>query len=144
MCQAEIISHNVSRLGKRTYSHRLEISSPNEYHLSQLVRLNHELDNLYELIYDGWREITEEDYRIFGEKFSIMLQTLKQLYNACRKLPRERGFREETKRLGMNYSALYELHSDIVNFCIKMPKNQEIKQLMNRLAGIDNRLRQSV
>ena len=51
---------------------------------------------------------------------------------------------EETKRLGMNYSALFELNSDIVNFCINMPKNQEMKQLMERLTQVDNRIKQAI
>lgn len=52
-----------------------------------------------------------------------LLLTIKQLYDACKKQLKAIGLGEETKRLGMNYSALYELNSDIVNFCIKMPKN---------------------
>ena len=60
---------------------------------------------------------------MFGGQFVILIQTIKQLYDACKKQPKAMGLREETKKLGMNYSALYELNSDIVNFCIKMPKN---------------------
>jgi hypothetical protein len=114
---------------------------PNTYHVSQLARLNRELDQLYEMIYDDWQSISEDDYRVFGVQLSILLQTLKHLYNTCKEQPKEMGLREEAKRLGMNYSALFELNSDIVNFCIKMPKNQQMKQLMNRLTEVDNRLR---
>ena len=96
----------------------------------QLVRLNRELDSLYEFIYDDWRTITEEDYKMFGGQFVILIQTIKQLYDACKKQPKAMGLGEETKRLGMNYSALYELNSDIVNFCIKMPKNEEMKEVL--------------
>ena len=96
---------------------------PNTYHVTQLARLNHELDLLYEMIYDDWQNIGEADYRVFEAQLVILLQTLKQLYDTCRKLPKEMGFRDEAKRLGMNYSALFELNSDIVNFCIKMPKD---------------------
>lgn len=51
------------------------------------------------------------------------------------------GFYDETKRLGMTYAALYEINSDIVNFGIKLPKDPEMKQMMNRLSEVDNRLR---
>lgn len=112
---------------------------PNEYRESQLARLNRELDDLYDLIYDDWRTITEEDYRIFGVQFTILLQTLKQLYDTCRKMPKEMGLKEETRKLGLVYSALYELNSDIVNFCIKLPKNQEMKRLMDRLTEVDQK-----
>ncbi len=75
---------------------------PNRYHVSQLVRLNRELDGLYELIYNDWRTITEEDYKMFGGQFVILIQTIKQLYDACKKQPKAMGLSEETKRLGMN------------------------------------------
>ena len=141
MCQTEVITQNVIRLSKRSYSHRLEIVLPNAYHVSQLARLNHELDLLYDMIYEDWHNISEADYSIFGVQLVILLQTLKQFHETCRKQPKEMGLREETKRLGMNYSALYELNSDIVHFCINLPKNQQMKQLMCRLTEVDNRLR---
>ena len=144
MCQTEAITLNVVRLSKRSYSHRLEIAMPNAYHVSQLARLNRELDQLYEMIYDDWRSISEEDYKVFGAQLSILLQTIKQLYITCKEQPREMGLEEEAKKLGMNYSALFELNSDIVNFCINMPKNQEMKQLMERLTQVDNRIKQAV
>lgn len=144
MCQTEAITQNVVRLSKRSYSHRLEIAMPNAYHVSQLARLNRELDQLYEMIYDDWRSISEEDYKVFGAQLSILLQTIKQLYITCKEQPREMGLEEEAKKLGMNYSALFELNSDIVNFCINMPKNQEMKQLMERLTQVDNRIKQAV
>ena len=112
MCQTETITQNVVRLSKRSYSHRLEIIMPNAYHASQLARLNRDLDRLYEMIYDDWQSIREEDYKVFGAQLSILLQTIKQLYNTCKEQPREMALEEETKRLGMNYSALFELNSD--------------------------------
>ena len=71
MCQADTITQNVVRLSKRSYSHRLEIVMPNTYHVSQLARLNRELDQLYEMIYDDWQSISEDDYRVFGAQLSI-------------------------------------------------------------------------
>ena len=91
-----------------------------------MARLNHELDSLYETIYDEWTTITEDDYKVFGAQFHLLIQTVKQLYDACRKLPKEMGLKDEIRKLGMNYSALYELNSDIVNFRIKLPKNEEM------------------
>ena len=133
MCQTSVITNRVERLSKRSYSHRLDVATPNRW-------LNRELDSLYEFIYDDWRTITEEDYKMFGGQFVILIQTIKQLYDACKKQPKAMGLGEETKRLGMNYSALYELNSDIVNFCIKMPKNEEMKKALQHLAEVDKRL----
>ena len=78
MCQASVITNRVERLSKRSYSHRLDVATPNRYHVTQLVRINRELDSLYEFIYDDWRTITEEDYKMFGGQFVILIQTIKQ------------------------------------------------------------------
>ena len=140
MCQTSVISDRVVRLSKRSYSHRLDVATPNKYHVAQLARLNRELDSLYEFIYDEWRTISEDDYNVFGGQFVILIQTVKQLYDACKKQPKSMGLSEEARKLGMNYSALYELNSDIVNFCIKMPKNEEMKKALQHLAEVDKRL----
>ena len=140
MCQTGLITRNVMRLSRRTYSHRIEAVLPNGYRSSQLQRLNRELDELYELIYNDWQTITEDDYCVFGDQLVIMLQTIKQLHDVCKKLPKAMGIGEQTRRLGMNYSALYELNSDIVNFRIKMPKNKEMKMAMSKLDEVDGKL----
>lgn len=117
------------------------MASQNNYQASQLARLNRELDSLYELIYDEWTTISEEDYRVFGGQLVILIQTIKQLYDTCKKQPKQSGLQEETRKLGMNYSALYELNSDIVNFRIKMPKNEAMKQALRKLSEADARKR---
>lgn len=138
MCQTERISRTVMRLGRRSYTHRMEVAKPNCYSKAQLARLNRELDNLYDLIYDDWRSITEMDYAVFGGQLVILVKTVKQLYDECRHSSYDTEIRNQVERLGMNYSALYELNSDIVNFCIKMPRNQDMKQLMQRLKTVDS------
>lgn len=130
MCQAVLISNNISRLSTRSYKHRLEVATPNHYRASQLARLNRELENLYEFIYIQWRTVTEEDYCQFGGQLQLLLETLKALYLSVRKLPKSMGFSQEAENLEMNYSALYEVNSDIVNFCIKLPKNERFKEAM--------------
>ena len=139
MCETAVISDKVVRLSRRSYNHRLVMAAPNNYHAGQLARLNRELDSLYELIYDEWTTISEEDYRVFGGQLVILIQTVKQLYETCKKQSKHLGLQEETRKLGMNYSALYELNSDIVNFNFNLPKNEEMKHLMSRLAEIDKR-----
>lgn len=143
MCQTEVISNTVVRLGRRSYTHRMEVARPNGYGTAQLARLNRELDALYELIYEDWRSITERDYAIFGGQLVILVKTVKQLYDECRRMLDNKSMKDEVEKLGMNYSALYELNSDIVNFCIKMPQNQEMKQLMKRLTEVDSRIAQN-
>lgn len=144
MCQTDMISNTVMRLGCRSYAHRMEVARPDGYNNAQLARLNRDLDALYELIYADWRSITENDYHVFGGQLVILIKTVKQLYEECRHMPSNKFRKNEIERLGMNYSALYELNSDIVNFCIKMPKNQEMKRLMHRLTEVDNRMAATV
>lgn len=140
MCQTTLISQNIVRLSKRSYSQRLESVIPNQYRISQLSSLNRDLDNLYEILYNEWRSVTEMDYAILGPQLDILLETIKGLYRTCRKFPKEMGFHDEVKKLGMNYSALYEINSDIVNFKIKLPKDPELKQIMTRLSEVDCKL----
>lgn len=137
MCQTAIISNRMVRMSRRAYTHRLEIVTPNTYRVNQLVRLNRDLDALYELVFSQWRSITAADYRVFGGQFKLLLETIASTIHAGR-LPKEAGLYEEAKRLGMNYSALYELNSDIVNFGINAPNNTKIQQAFARLEEVDN------
>ena len=130
MCQATLISNSIARLSTRSYKHRQEIIVPDLYRVSQLARLNRDLDNLYELIYDQWRTVTEEDYKLFGGQLQLLLETIKGLYQSIKKLPKSLGLSKEAENLEMNYSALYEVNSDIVNFGIKLPKNKQFQQAM--------------
>lgn len=136
MCQTSLISSNIVRLSTRSYRQRLEAVTPGGYSVARLARLNKDLDGFYELLYDQWQTVTEEDYNIFGPQLNIMLATLKELLNTCRKLPQKSGLSKEVEKLDMNYSALYEVNSDIVNFKIKISKDTEIKELMNRASEV--------
>ena len=138
MCQTVVISNTVKRLGRRSYTHRMEVATPGGYNAAQLTRLNRELDSLYELIYEDWNTITEQDYAIFGGQLSLLVSTLKLLYDDCRKSVFHRLMHEEVDRLGMNYSALYELNSDIVNYRIKAPHNTELQLMMSKAAKVLN------
>lgn len=138
MCQTAIISNTVARLGRRSYAHRMELAIPGRYSIAQLSRLNRELDHLYELIYDDWETITEQDYAIFGGQLSLLVKTLKSLYDDCRKFVSDQGMRNEIERLGMNYAALYELNSDIVNYRIKAPRNAELQSMLSKASAVLN------
>lgn len=115
------------RISKRTYRNRLDVLTPDLYNAGRLARLNRDLDGLYELLYSQWRTVTEEDYNVFGGQFRLLLETIKGLYNACRKAPKVLGLKDEIRKLGMNYSALREIDSNIVNFNINAPKNEALK-----------------
>ena len=139
MCQTALISKNVVRLGRRSYNHRMEVAAPGGYNVIQLSRLNRELDSLYELIYEDWGSITEQDYAVFGGQLALLVKTIKQLYDDCRKSPVRLGMRDELERLEMNYSLLYELNSDIVNYRIRAPHDAALQGIMKEAANTLNR-----
>ena len=139
MCQTAVISNKVARLGRRSYAHRMEIVTPDSYNVSQLSRLNRELDSLYDLIYKDWDTITEQDYAVFGGQLTLLVNTIKQLYNDCRKSPLRKLMRNELERLEMNHSALYELNSDIVNYRIKAPHDTALQEMMAKASDVLNK-----
>lgn len=130
MCQTAIISQSIVKLGTRSYKHSLEALAPNEYRVSQLRRLNHDLDAFYEFLYSQCYTITEQDYSIFGKQLTSMLNILKTLYVSCKQMPKEYGVSTEAEKLKRNYSTLYELNSDIKNYRIKALKDVEWTALL--------------
>lgn len=124
------------RLSKRTYKHRLEVLTPDMYSIGQLARLNRDLDNLYELLYAQWRTVSEDDYKVFGGVFNLLLETIKGLYDSCLQYPKSLGFVDEVAKLGLNYSALSEINHDILNFGIHAAKNEKLKSAMMRAGKV--------
>lgn len=131
MCQTAFISQSIVRLGTRSYKHSLEALAPNEYGVSQLRRLNRDLDAFYEFLYSQCNTVTEQDYQVFGKQLTSMLGILKSLYVSCKQMPKEYGVSVEAEKLKQNYSALYELNSDIKNYRIKALKDTEWTSLLS-------------
>lgn len=132
MCQTALISKNIVRLGTRSYRHRMEALASNEYHVSSLRKLNHDLDSFYVFLSAQCNSVTEADYNVFGEQLSSMIDTLNQLYQTCKRMPNECGIDIEADKLKSNYSALYELNEDIKNFRVKAPKDEKWQSLLSQ------------
>ncbi len=130
MCQTAFISQSIVKLGTRSYRHSLEALAPNEYHVSQLRRLNRDLDTFYDFLYSQCNTVTERDYMVFGKQLTSMLNILKALYTSCKQMPEEYGVGAEAEKLKRNYSALYELNGDIKNYRIKAAKDAEWSALL--------------
>lgn len=131
MCQTAFISQSIVRLGTRSYKHSLEALAPNEYSVPQLRRLNRDLDAFYEFLYSQCNTVTEQDYNVFGQQLTSMLNTLKSLYNSCKHMIKEYGANVEIEKLRMNYNALYELNNDIKNYRINASKDAEWVSLLS-------------
>lgn len=135
MCQTAFISQSIVRLGTRSYRHSLEALEPGEYHVSQLRRLNRDLDAFYDFLYSQINTVTERDYNVFGKQLVSMLNTLAMLYASCKQMPEEYGIGAEAEKLRMNHSALSELNSDIRNYRVKASKDEEWSGLLSE-AGL--------
>lgn len=142
MCQTALISNNIVRLGTRSYRQRMEAVASKEYRVTQLARLNRDLDDFYELLYSQWNTVTESDYKIFGPQLQIMLETLKELYHICKNMPKNLGLERETEKLAMNYSVIHEVNSDIINFKINLKKDTELEALLKKASDITSRINQ--
>jgi len=129
MCEATLISNKIVRLGTRSYQQMMETMTPDSYSVAQLSRLNRDLELFYETLYNQWNTITEEEYKAFGGQLVVMLQTLKELYQACKRIG-NKNLDKQIELLEMNYSAIYEINSDIVNFRINLPKDEKFKRVM--------------
>ena len=140
MCQTMLISNNIVRLGTRSYKQRMEALASKDCRVTQLARLNRDLDDFYELLYSQWNSVTENDYNFFGSQLLVMLETLKGLYQICMNLSTDLNYQKEVEKLAMNYSAIYEVNSDIVNFKIKAKEDVELKALMKQASDITSRI----
>lgn len=130
MCDTATISNRIVRLGTSSFRQRMEAASRRNYDATKLSRLNRALSSFYRILYTQCNNVTKEDYAFFGPQLHILLDSIRDLHETCKKMPKSFGMEEETMRLGMNYSALHEIDSDIVNFRIKAPKDQELQELM--------------
>lgn len=131
MCQTAFISQSIVRLGTRSYRHSLEALAPNEYGVSQLRRLNRDLNAFYKFLYNQCNTVTEQDYNVFGQQLTSMLDTLKNLYISCKRMIKDCGASGEVEKLKMNYNALSELNNDIKNYRIKASKDAEWSLLLS-------------
>ena len=99
-----------------------------------LARLNNDLDNLYDDLYEAYHTVTEDDYKVIGPYLRVLIRTLNNLHSVCKKAPLSMGLRPQTERLACNISAICEVNNDIVRYKIQLPKDQEMKAIMQRVS----------
>ncbi len=133
MCQTQVISRHIGRIGRRSFDRRMRIVSPLYVERrGEIARLLNEVDALSERLHDEFPTITEEDYKLFGPELKVAIGTLKSLL-------KESLTRHELKlyneRMRVQIMDLEELDHDIREFRVKAPKNEELQKT---LAQIDN------
>ncbi|MDE5847747.1 MAG: hypothetical protein K2H71_10390 [Muribaculaceae bacterium] len=106
----------------------------------KLRKLNRDLDDLYDLLYDRINSISEAEVRSISPLLSELIKSVKALYVICRKPVSGIATDKETERLGMNYSALQELYSDLQNFRLPSDEDKELKNMLSKAATLMQRI----
>ena len=135
MCQTQIISSHIGRIGRRTFDRRMRIASPLFVERrGELARLLNEVDRLSDRLHDDFQTITEEDYRVFGPELKIVIGTLKALRQDS--LTRKE-LKPYNDRMRQQIADLEEIDHDIKVFRIDAPKNKELQATMDLLSTLD-------
>lgn len=140
MHQTSSISDRIVSLGTRSYRQRLETLSGMDMTEHKLKKLNKDLDDLYELLYERINSISEAEVRSISPLLYELVKSVKALYAICRKSTSKLAAGKETERLGMNYSALQELYSDLQNFRLPSEEDKELKALLSQAATLMQRI----
>lgn len=135
MCQTQIISRHIGRIGRHSFDRRMRIVSPLFVERrGELARLLNEVDRLAGRLHDDFPTITEEDYRQFGPELKIVIKTLKELR---RDSLAHKELKHYNDRMRQQIADLEELDRDIQVFRVNAPKNKELQKTMAMLATLD-------
>jgi len=135
MCQTQIISNHIGRIGRRSFDRRMRIVSPLYVERrGEIARLLNEVEALSERLHDEFPTITEEDYKIFGPELKIVIATLKSLLRESKMRPWLKMYNE---RMGEQIMDLEELDHDIQEFRVKAQKNKELQTTMAKVGELD-------
>ena len=140
MHQNSSLSDRIVSLGTRSYRQRLETLSGTGLTEHKLKKLNKDLDDLYELLYERINDITETEVKSISPVLNELIKSVKALYSTCRKSVSKLAKSKETERLGMNYSALQELYSDLQNFRTSSENDAELRILLSKAAILMQRI----
>lgn len=135
MCETQIISRHIGRIGRRSFDRRMRIASPMFVEKrGELARLLNEVDKLSDRLHDEFPTISEDDYRMFGPELKVLISTL-------RDLRQESLVRKELKpyndRMRQQIADLEELDHDIVEFRVKALKDEAMQAAMAEVGKLD-------
>ncbi len=135
MCQTQVISRHIGRIGRRSFDRRMRIVSPLYVERrGEIARLLNEVDALSERLHDEFPTITEEDYKLFGPELKVVIGTLKSLLKES--LTRHE-LKDYNNRMREQIVDLEELDHDIVEFRIKAPKDKALQQTLASISELD-------
>ena len=135
MCQTQVISRRIGRIGRRAFDRRMRIASPMFVEKrGELSRILNEVDKLCECLQNEFATITQEDYRMFGPELRIVISTLKSLRQESLTRKELKTFND---RMRQQIADLEELDHDIRVFRVDAPQNKELQAAMNMLGSLD-------
>ena len=114
MCQTQVISRHIGRIGRRSFDRRMRMASPMfAEKRGEIARLLNEVDSLSYRLHDEFPTITENDYRMFGPELKILISTLKSLRQESLT---HKELKPYNDRMRQQISDLEELDHDIKTF----------------------------
>ena len=136
MCETQIISRHIGRIGRRSFDRRMRIASPMFVERrGELARLLNEIDKLSDRLHEEFSTISEDDYRMFGPELKIVISTLKALRQDS--LTRKE-LKPYNDRMRQQIADLEELDHDIKVFRVDAPKNKELQATMAMLSNLEH------
>lgn len=135
MCQTQVISKHIGRIGRRSFDRRMRIASPMFVERrGELVRLLNEVDKLSDRLHEEFPTISESDYRLFGPELKVLISTLKALRQDSLNRKELKPYND---RMRQQIADLEELDHDIKAFRVDAPKNDELQATMAMLNSLD-------
>ena len=135
MCQTQVISNHIGRIGRRSFDRRMRIVSPLYVERrGEIARLLNEVDALSERLHDDFPTITEADYKIFGPELKVVIGTLKSLLKESLTRHELKAYNE---RMRNQIVDLEELDHDIREFRIKALKNEGLQKTLAQIDRAD-------
>lgn len=135
MCQTAMISRHIGRIGRRSFDRRMRLASPAYIERrGELARLLNDVDRLSNQLHDEFPTITAEDYRLFGSKLRIVIDTLKQLRKDSLT---HHELTKYNERMRQQIIDLEELDHDIKEFRVIAPKDKGLQQTMAAIGQLD-------
>lgn len=135
MCDTQVLSRNIGRIGRRSFDRRMRMASPFfTERKGEIVRLLNEVDKLSEQLHDSFSSISEEDYKVFGPELNIVIETLKSLRKESLS---HRDLKPYNDRLRQQIEDLEELNHDIKTFRVDAPQNKELQSTMSTLSNLN-------
>lgn len=135
MCQTDVISSHIGRIGRHSFDRRMRMASPLfQEKRGEMARLLNEVDKLSECLHDQFATISEEDYRLFARELKIVIATLKALRQESLSRTELRIYDD---RMRQQITDLEELDYDIRVFRVDAPKNVALQEALAEVKDLD-------